>query len=481
MNILGTLQKIGRSLMTPIAVLPAAAILLRIGNIDFTQYAWSNNAFMLHLAKVFAAGAGAIFDNLALIFAIGVAIGFSEGEGVAGLAAAIGYFVLTKVLNTFDVTDAKGNVTTHLDMGVLGGILAGLIAAVLYKRYKNIQLPKALGFFGGRRFVPIVTSFTMVILGIIFGFIWLPIQNGIEALGNGIVSLGAVGAFLFGVINRLLIPFGLHHIVNSIVWFQLGSFKDATGALVHGDLHRFFAGDHSAGMFMTGFFPVMMFGLPAACLAMVHAAKKEKREEVASILISAALTSFLTGVTEPIEFSFMFVAPLLYLVHAILTGLAMAVTYSLGMHLGFGFSAGLTDYLLNWNLSTKPWLLIPVGVVYFVLYYVVFRAVIRLFNLKTPGREDDSADTDHSASSHTTNLRDKAAAILPLIGGAANIKSLDACVTRLRLILEDESLVKEAELKQLGAAGIMRLGKGNVQIIFGTESELIKEEMKHLI
>jgi N-acetylglucosamine PTS system EIICBA or EIICB component len=501
MNMLGTLQKIGRSLMTPIAVMPAAAILLRIGNIDFTKYAWSNNAFMLHLANVFAKGAGAIFDNMPLIFAIGVAIGFAEGAGVAGLAACIGYLVMKNVLGTFDVVDAKGTVTTHLDMGVLGGIIAGLIAAVLYNRYKDIRLPAAFGFFGGRRFVPIITSLTMVVLGVIFGLIWLPIQNAIEAFGNWIVSLHATGAFLYGLINRLLIPFGLHHIVNTIVWLQLGDFKNAAGQIIHGDLQRFFAGDKSAGMFMTGFFPIMMFGLPAACFAMVHEAKKEKREQAASILLSAALASFLTGVTEPIEFAFMFVAPVLYVVHAILTGLSMAITYMIGMHLGFGFSAGLTDYLLNWNLSTKPWLLIPVGIVYAIVYYLVFRAVIRMFKLKTPGREDTDEDIDGNvaglafagaagsandanaanAAKRASSIRDKAEAILPLIGGADNIKNLDACVTRLRLILADESLVKEQELKRLGAAGIMRLGKGNVQIVFGTESELIKEEMKHML
>ncbi len=345
MNILGGLQSIGRSLMTPIAILPAAGILLAIGAMSFT------NPVMVKIAQIFLAAGGAIFDNLPLLFAIGVAIGLANGAGVAGLAAAIGYFVLTHVLATFNVVGPDGEVLIKLNMGVLGGIITGGVAAYLYKRYKDIELPKALGFFGGRRFIPIITSLVMVFLGIIFGFIWLPIQEGIQAVGMWIVSAGGLGAFIFGVLNRLLIPFGLHHILNSIAWFQIGDFTNSTGQVVHGDLTRYFAGDKTAGMFMTGFFPVMMFGLPAACLAMIHAAKPEKRVMVSSVLLSAAFTSFLTGITEPIEFAFMFLAPALYLIHALLTGLLMALTYSIGMKLGFGFSAGLIDYLINWHLA----------------------------------------------------------------------------------------------------------------------------------
>lgn len=475
MNVLAFLQKIGRSLMIPIAIMPAAAILLRIGAMEF------QNPFMVQVAKVFLAGGGAIFDNLPLLFAVGVAIGLAEGEGVAGLAAVIGYLVLTNVLKTFDVIGANGKPVVHLDMGVLGGIMTGIIASVLFKRFKDIQLPKALGFFGGRRFVPIITSLTMVILGVILGFMWLPVQNGIQALGMWIVSAGGFGMFIFGFLNRLLIPTGLHHILNSIAWFQIGDFTDAAGKVVHGDLSRFFAGDKTAGMFMTGFFPIMMFGLPAAALAMIKAAKPENKQMVASVMISSALASFLTGITEPIEFSFMFVAPVLYGIHAILTGLSMAITYGLGIKLGFGFSAGLIDYLLNWNLSTKPLLMIPIGLIYFVVYYFGFLAVIRWLNLKTPGREDDSEEGTPSESSGATGMRQRAEQILPLIGGRENIVNLDACITRLRLVLKDESAVNESALKKLGAAGIIRLGKGNVQIVFGTESELIKEEMKKMM
>ncbi|MFC4767718.1 N-acetylglucosamine-specific PTS transporter subunit IIBC [Effusibacillus consociatus] len=472
---LAFLQKIGRSLLIPIAIMPAAAILLRIGALKF------ENPFMIQVAKVFLAGGGAIFDNIPILFAAGVAIGLAEGAGVAGLAAVIGYLVLTNVLKTFDVMGPDGKPVVHLDMGVLGGILTGVIASVLFKRFKDIQLPKALGFFGGRRFVPIVTSLTMVVSGVILGFIWLPVQNAIQALGMWTVSAGGLGMFIYGFLNRLLIPTGLHHIINSIAWFQIGDFTDAAGKIVHGDLSRFFAGDKTAGMFMTGFYPVMMFGLPAACLAMIKMAKPGKKQVAASVLISSALTSFLTGITEPIEFAFMFVAPVLFVIHALLTGLSMALTYAMGIKLGFGFSAGLIDYLLNWNLSTKPLLMIPIGLAYFVVYYVGFVAVIRRLNLKTPGREDEQDDEKQVEKLKESSLRQRAEQILPLIGGASNITNLDACITRLRLVLKDESAVNEPELKKLGAAGIMRLGKGNVQIVFGTESELIKEEMKKLV
>jgi PTS system N-acetylglucosamine-specific IIC component len=477
MNVFGGLQKVGRSLMTPIAILPAAALLLRFGAMEF------EHPFLVQLAKVCLAGGGAIFDNLALLFAIGVAMGLAGGAGVAGLAGAIGYLVLVNVLKTFDVTQADGTII-RLNMGVLGGIITGVIASILYKRYKDIQLPKALGFFGGSRFIPIVTSVVMVMLGVVFGYIWLPVQNVIHAMGEWIVSAGGIGMFVYGVLNRLLIPFGLHHILNSITWFEVGQFTNAAGEIVHGDLTRFFAGDKTAGMFMTGFFPVMMFGLPAACLAMIREARPEKKAIVSSVLLSSAFASFLTGITEPIEFAFMFLAPVLFLIHSILTGIFMALTQSFGMHLGFGFSAGLIDYILNWNLATKPLLLIPFGAIAFIVYYTVFRFAIRFFNLKTPGREEGD-DKDAVAISENTEgkvaIKEKAEQILPLIGGPENIVDIDACITRLRLILVDESLVQEAELKKLGAAGIMRLGKGNVQIVFGTDSELIKEQMRPMV
>lgn len=487
-RVLGFLQNIGRSLMTPIAVLPAAAILLGLsGAIDFGDGIWAR------VAEILGAGAGAIFNNLPLLFAIGVAIGMTNGAAVAGLASTIGYLILVEVMELFNATGPNGE-TIELNMGVLGGIMTGIIAVYLYRKYKDIQLPKALGFFGGRRFIPIVTSLTMVAVGVVMGYIWLPIQRAIESLGMWIVEAGSIGLFFFGVLNRLLIPFGLHHIINSIAWFQIGSFTNAEGEVVNGDLTRFFAGDPSAGMFMTGFFPVMMFGLPAACIAMMQEAKPEKRAVVGSVMLSAAFASFLTGITEPIEFAFMFVAPLLFVIHALLTGLSMAFTHMAEMHLGFGFSAGLIDYLINWHTATRPWLLIPFGAVYFIVYYVVFRFCIRVFRLKTPGREEGEvavvgseftgsgtgstgAPTEVGANAH---IRDKASALLPLLGGETNIQTIDACITRLRLTLSDDRVVDEKRMKDLGASGVIRLGKGNVQVVFGTESEQIKDEMQTL-
>ncbi len=336
---LGFLQRLGKALMLPIAVLPAAGLLLRLGQPD-----------LLNIPFIAAAG-DAVFSNLALIFAIGVAIGFSkDGNGAAALAGAIGYFVLTKGAAAID---------KDINMSVLGGIISGVIAGLLYNRYHDIKLPDWLGFFGGRRFVPIVTSLVMLVLALIFGYVWPPIQDGINAVGHWIVGAGAVGVGIFGFLNRLLIPVGLHHVLNSFVWFVFGEYNGKTG-----DLSRFFAGDPDAGIFMAGFFPIMMFGLPAAALAMIAAAKKERRKAVAGALLGVALTSFLTGITEPIEFLFMFLSPLLYVVHAVLTGLSLAVATMLDIHHGFTFSAGAIDFFLNYGIAKKPYLLIVQGLVY---------------------------------------------------------------------------------------------------------------------
>lgn len=316
MKWLASVQKLGKALMLPVAVLPAAALLLRLGAPD-----------VFNIPFIMQAGA-AVFDNLPLIFAIGIAIGFAEGDGVAALAAAVGYFVLTKGATT---------INKDINMGVLGGILMGIIAGYLYNKYHDIKLPDFLGFFGGKRFVPIVTAFAAIVLALVMGYVWPPIQNGIYALGEWIIGAGALGVFVYGVLNRLLIPFGLHHVINSLVWFVFGTFKTAAGEVVTGDLNRFFAGDPTAGIFMAGFYPIMMFGLPAAALAMWAAARPNQRKVVSGVLISAALTALLTGITEPIEFAFMFLAPVLYVIHALLTGLSLAITYILGIKAGFGF------------------------------------------------------------------------------------------------------------------------------------------------
>ncbi|MEU6506571.1 PTS transporter subunit EIIC [Streptomyces sp. NPDC046942] len=390
------LQKVGRSLQLPIAVLPAAGILLRLGQQDVHD--------KLHLpdkvTAVFATAGGAIFDNLPMLFCIGVAIGFAKkADGSTALAALVGFLVYSNVLKAFPVTEAK--ITTGADIpatynnpGVLGGILMGLLAAVLWQRYHRKKLVDWLGFFNGRRLVPIIMAFVGTLMGVFFGLVWKPIGEGISHAGEWITGLGAVGAGLFGLVNRALIPVGMHQFVNTVSWFQIGDYKNSAGQIVHGDLNRFFAGDPHAGMFMSGFFPIMMFGLPAAAIAIAHSARPERRKAVLGMMISLALTSFVTGVTEPIEFSFMFIAPVLYAIHAVLTALSMAVTWALGVHAGFTFSAGFIDYALNWNLATKPWLIIPIGLVFAAVYYAVFRFAITRFNLPTPGREPEEEIED---------------------------------------------------------------------------------------
>ncbi|WP_431809529.1 N-acetylglucosamine-specific PTS transporter subunit IIBC [Brevibacillus agri] len=478
---LAFLQRIGKALMLPVATLPAAALLLRFGAINYVtefRLGESVGGFLnQYIAPFLFAGGSAIFDNLPLIFAVGVAIGLA-GDAVAALAAVIAYMVLTSVLSKVPAAMPFIADDVKLNMGVLGGILAGGVASYCYNRYHNIKLPEWLGFFGGKRFVPIITSLSMVIIGLLFGIIWGPIQDALNNMGNWIVSLGALGAGLFGFFNRLLIPFGLHHVLNAIAWFQIGDFTDTTGKVVHGDLHRFFAGDKSAGMFMTGFFPIMMFALPAAAFAIIHSAKPEKRQAIASVFIGTALASFLTGITEPLEFAFMFAAPLLYVLHAILTGVSGYIVTAMGIKHGFGFSAGLIDYGLNFPLSTNAWWIIPIGLAFAVVYYFLFRILIVKFNIKTPGREDD--EVVESAASGSNSTQEKALKVLALIGGKENIVSVDACITRLRLVLKNDKIVNEKGLKDLGAAGVMKLGQGSVQVVFGTQSELLKDEIKKL-
>ena len=483
---LAFLQKLGKSLMLPVATMPAAAILQGFGLINYEKDLPLGSAvggfLNQYVAPFLNAGAGAIFGNLALIFAIGVAIGFA-GDAVAALSALIAYLVLTNVLKAVPLQFSFINDDVVLNMGVLGGIFAGAWAAFLYEKYHNVKMPDWLGFFAGKRFVPIITAASTMVLAVFIGMIWSPVQDVISDFGNWVVGLGAIGAFVFGTANRLLIPFGLHHVLNTIAWFQIGDFTNAAGEVVHGDLTRFFAGDKSAGMFMTGFFPIMMFALPGAALAFIHTAKPEKRKIVASIFIGSAIASFLTGITEPLEFSFMFVAPVLYVVHALLTGLAGLLMYVLDVKLGFGFSAGLIDYLLNMKLSTNAWILIPVGLAFFALYYVLFRFIIVKFNLKTPGREDDveGERLEIPAGGSAVSPSSRAAKILENIGGSSNIRTIDACITRLRLNVNDEKAVKDAALKQLGASGVMRLGQGAVQIVFGPQSEQIKDDIKKLM
>jgi PTS system N-acetylglucosamine-specific IIC component len=392
---LAPLQKFGRSLMLPIASLPAAALLLRLGQDDlFGKDGLGWNA----VASVIGAAGGALFNALPLLFAVGVAIGMAKkSDGSTALAAVVGYLVFKGVGDAMSPlilgAPAEGGKQDLINYSVLGGILVGLIAGWLWQRYYRISLPPYLAFFGGRRFVPMVTALATMLLSVLMAFIYPAFKAGLTAVGTWVAGNAVVGGFVYGTLNRLLIPLGLHHIPNNIVWFQIGDFAKPDGTLVHGDLTRFFAHDPSAGIFMTGFFPIMMFALPAAALAIWQEAKPKNRAAVGGIMISVALTAFLTGVTEPLEFSFMFIAWPLYIAHALLTGLSLAITNAMGIHMGFGFSAGLFDYLLNWNIGTNAWLIIPIGLAFAVVYYFLFRFVIRKWNLKTPGREEEGEES----------------------------------------------------------------------------------------
>ncbi|MDI3407977.1 PTS transporter subunit EIIC [Streptomyces cavernicola] len=395
---MSVLQRIGRSLMLPVAVLPAGALLVRLGADDMLGKE-SLPDFINKIAGYMAAGGGALLDNMPLLFAVGIAIGFAKkSDGSTALAAVTGYLVFQKVLATFtdpnlpkveQVVDGKvALVEAPVDAKVLGGVVMGIVVALLYQKFYRTKLPDWAGFFGGRRLVPILSAFAGLVIGIVFGFIWPVLGTGLHNFGEWLVGSGAVGAGIFGVANRALIPVGMHHLLNSFPWFQAGSYEGADGT-VNGDIARFLAGDPSAGQFMTGFFPIMMFALPAACLAITHCARPERRKVVGGMMFSLALTAFVTGVTEPIEFTFMFIAPVLYAIHAVLTGVSMALTWALGMKDGFGFSAGAVDYVLNLGIASNPWGLALVGLCFAVVYYFVFRFAITKFNLPTPGRESD--------------------------------------------------------------------------------------------
>ncbi|RJK96360.1 PTS transporter subunit EIIC [Vallicoccus soli] len=385
---LAVLQKIGRSLMLPIAALPAAGLLLRLGQDDLLGR--TENAFLDDVAAVIGAAGNALFSNLPLIFAVGIAIGFAKkADGSTALAAVVGYLVLDGVLDAMSPivlgAAAEGEEQELINFGVLAGILIGIIAALLWQRFYRTKLPDYLGFFGGRRLVPILTAFAALALGVVMAFVYPLFDRGLTNLGEAVSENSVVGGGVYGTVNRLLIPLGLHHIVNTFVWFTLGEYDGAVG-----DLNRFFAGDPDAGIFMTGFFPIMMFALPAAAIAIWHEARPEQKKVVGGVMLSTALTAFLTGITEPLEFSFMFVAWPLYVIHAVLTGTSLALTNALGIHDGFTFSAGFIDYALNFGIATRPLLIIPIGLAYAAIYYVLFRAVIRRWNLRTPGRDEEA-------------------------------------------------------------------------------------------
>lgn len=498
-KLFGVLQRVGKALMLPVAILPAAGLLLGIGNMlinpDFLQYATAlDTEWVKSIATIMMNAGQVIFNNLALLFAVGVAIGLAGGEGVAGLAAIIGYMVMNITLGTaVGVTPAMvGKIPGYasvlgiptLSTGVFGGIVIGILAAAMYNRFFKIELPSYLGFFAGKRFVPIVTSVASLLVGLILVVVWPPVQNGLNSVSHFMVdSNPTLAAFIFGVIERSLIPFGLHHIFYSPFWFEFGEYVNKAGVLVRGDQQIFFnqlrdGVTLTAGTFQVGKFPFMMFGLPAAALAMYHEARPEHKKLVAGIMGSAALTSFLTGITEPLEFTFLFVAPLLFGVHAIFAGLSFMTMQLLNVKIGMTFSGGFIDFLIFGIIPNRtPWfLVIVVGLILAVIYYFGFRFMIRKFNLKTPGREESTGESNISKGT-TDELPHN---ILEAFGGSSNIKHLDACITRLRIEVNDKTQVNKERLKQLGAAGVLEVGN-NVQAIFGTRSDTIKTQMQDVM
>ncbi len=465
------LQKIGKALMLPVSVLPVAGILLGIGSAHF--------AVLPDLvSNVMAQSGGAIFGIMAIMFAIGVALGLTNNDGVSALAAVVGYVVLlatlgvmAKVLNV-ESKELMGIVS--IDTGVFGGILVGAIAATLFNRYYRIQLPPYLGFFAGKRFVPIATAFAAIVAGIVLSFVWPPIGSGIKGFSHWAAESNPALAFtIYGVIERLLIPFGLHHIWNVPFFFEVGSYLDpTTGKVITGEIQRYIAGDPTAGN-MAGGYLFKMWGLPAAAIAIWHCARPENRAKIGGIMLSGALTAWLTGITEPIEFAFMFVAPVLYVIHALLAGVAYFLCIELGIKHGMTFSHGAIDYVVLFAKSTRGWWLLVIGPLWALLYYTIFRIVIVKFDLKTPGRDvEEISRADVQADVATGFARQ----LVLAFGGRSNIKSLDSCITRLRVELNDMSKASPDKLKALGAAGVVVSGRG-LQAIFGTRSENLKTDM----
>ena len=473
LNLFGSLQKIGKSLMLPVAVLPVAGLLLGIGSAHF-------GIIPAQVSNIMKASGDVIFGNLPLIFAIGVALGFTGNDGVSAVAATVGFLVMNATLGVmagiFHVTPAQVMGIPTMDTGVFGGILAGGLAAFMFQRFYRIDLPTYLGFFSGKRFVPIITAVGAIALGVALSFLWPPVQAGIDLFSHwAAADSPRSAATVYGFVERLLLPFGLHHIWNVPFFFEMGSFTDASGKVVSGDINRFFAGDASAGI-LAGSFLFKMFGLPGAALAIWQSARPENRKHVGGIMISAALTSFLTGITEPIEFSFMFVAPGLYLVHAVLAASTQFLANSLGMHMGFTFSQGGIDFVMFnalGHLAQRWWLVLVLGPAYGAVYYGLFRWAIRTFDFKTPGREDEPEAAAAAATTGDERARD----LVLAFGGRGNITALDACITRLRVSVADPARVDRARLKAMGAAEVLQVGNSE-QAIFGTASENLKTDME---
>ncbi|AUJ48522.1 PTS transporter subunit EIIC [Brachyspira hyodysenteriae] len=477
------LQRIGKSLMVPVAVLPAAAILLGIGYwID--PNGWGGGS---PVAAFFIKAGGSIIDNMPILFAIGVAFGMSKDRnGSAALAGLVAFLVVTTLLAPATVGMIQSKAVEDVPAGFAKinnqfiGILCGVIAGGLYNKFSEIKLPEFLAFFSGRRFVPIITSVVMMVVSFILMVIWPAIYGGLVAFGEAIIGLGPIGAGIYGFFNRLLIPVGLHHALNSVFWFDVAGINDIPNFL--GGQASIDAGTATigvTGMYQAGFFPIMMFGLLGACLAFIKNAKPQNRNKIKSIMLAAGFASFFTGVTEPIEFSFMFVAPVLYVIHALLTCISLIISASFKWMAGFGFSAGLIDLLLSTKnpLACNWYMLIIQGLVFFVLYFVIFNFAIQKFNLKTPGREDDDEAEVEITVSGDASYAEKALMLLPLLGGIENIVDIDNCATRLRLEVKDNTIIQAAEIKKI-FPGVLTPGKTSVQVIVGPKVQFLADEFK---
>ncbi len=466
--------------MLPVSVLPAAGLMVALGRV-FTDFTKDETSMGHHIGKVLYTAGLSVFEQLALIFAIGVSLGFTGMAGISGLAAVTGFFAFSTVLKAFgDILHLESAINT----GVLGGICVGALSASLYNRYHSVKLPQVLGFFSGKRLIPILSVFASVALALVFVVIWPPIQTGIHNFGESVMA-SEFGPSIYASVKRLLIPVGLHHVFYPSFLYEFGEFTTTAGKVVHGEATRYFAGDPSAGKFMASEFPMMIFGLPAAALAMTLRAKPERRKMIAGIMLSAALTSIITGITEPIEFAFTFVAPLLYIIHACLAFLSGYLTNLLDIHLGYTFSSSLIDLALGYfNQKNISLLFLVVGPIIGLAYFSIFYWAIGYFNFKTPGREDEEVALDETVQTNEKGgsaLKDKAEKVLVAIGGPANINQMEACITRLRLQVKDSNQVDQPALKRLGAAGVMNAGGGNVQIVFGVESDLLKTEIQKII
>lgn len=485
------LQRLGRSLMLPVAVLPAAAILMGIG------YWIESDVEGNTIAALLSTAGASILDHIPILFAVGVALGMAkERDGSAALGGLVAYLVTTTLLSTESIAAIQGTSVEEVNMAfdqienVFIGILSGIMASIMYNRYSHVQLPDALAFFSGKRLVPIMSSIVMLVLSLPLFFIWPPIYSGLVAFGTGISHLGYIGAGLYGFFNRLLIPTGLHHALNSVFWFDVAGIND---------IGKFLSGEGTkgvTGMYQAGFFPIMMFGLPAAALAMYHTAKTKRKKQAASLMLAAGFAAFFTGVTEPLEFSFMFLAPALYVVHAALTGLSLAVASFMQWTAGFGFSAGFIDFFLSLRnpIANQPYMLILQGLVFAVIYYVLFRFLILKFNLATPGRETDDEQADEvekaeaeevkemkkaqeSETAQKDRFADMAAQIYEGLGGDVNVTAIDNCITRLRVEVKAMDAVDQEKIKATGVPGIHIVGPHSIQVIVGTQVQFVADEI----